>query len=454
MRGFAASIGAMAMLSSREIYDTSQCWFDRCKHLSSIEKRSATLVRNACPRNSSRRYLHCRLFGIVLLFIGAISTQAAAAQTFIELYGFNTSGTLADGAWPEAGVVRDAAGNLYGTTFFGGLGTECDINANGCGVVFKVAPNGVESVLHAFSGTQDGWSPMAGLVLDSSGNLYGTTLLGGAHGFGTVFKLDPSNNETLLHSFARGSDGANPNGALSQDAKGNLYGTTQYGGRGCDGHGCGTLFRIVNGEERILHRFTGFDGASPLGSVVVDPLGSVYGTTWLGGLYGYGTVFKRDRHGRFHVLHSFSGGADGANPMGNVIVDAAGNLYGTTSAGGNAYYGTLFEIDAAGRERVLYNFTGGADGAYPYSNLILDAQGNLYGTASQGGCCGQGTVFEFSNGTLIPLYSFSAAPNGTNSDGQVPMGGLTADSSGNLYGTAALAGPNGWGSVFEIQFVP
>lgn len=410
------------------------------------------MVRHAFARNLSPRHKSLRLIHSALLLLATFLSVPAIAQSFAELYAFNSSGTLADGGWPEAGVVRDASGNLYGTTFFGGLGTGCEITANGCGLVFKLDPSGAETILHVFSGTGDGWNPTAGLVLDSSDNLYGTTLLGGASGFGVVYKIDPSGNETLLHSFSRGTDGANPNAGLSLDARGNLYGTTQYGGRGCDGHGCGTLFRLsVNGEEMILHRFTGLDGASPLGGVTVDSLGNVYGTTWLGGLYGYGTVFKFDRHRRFHVLHNFSGGADGANPMGSLAVDFAGNLYGTTSAGGNSRLGVLFEINATGRESVLYSFTGAADGAYPYSNLILDAQGNLYGTASQGGCCGQGTVFEFSNGTLIPLYGFSAAPDGTNSDGQVPMGGLTADSNGNLYGTAALAGTNGWGSVFEIQ---
>jgi len=387
-----------------------------------------------------------------VLFAGLLGVPSAKAQTFVELYPFNSTGTLADGGSPEAGVVRDAAGNLYGTTFFGGLGTGCDIDVAGCGLVFKVDPGGAESVLHVFGGAQDGWNPMAGVILDASGSLYGTTPLGGAHGFGVVFKLDTSGNEAILHSFARGSDGANPSAGLTEDSAGNLYGTTQYGGRGCYGHGCGTVFRIsANGQETILYRFTGFDGANPLGGVTVDSSGTVYGTTWLGGLYGYGAVFKIDRSGHLKVLHSFSGGSDGANPMGGVVLDAAGNLYGSTSAGGNSHFGTLFMIDAAGRESVLHSFSGGTDGAYPYSNLILDAQRNLYGTASQGGCCGQGTVFEYSNGTLIALYGFSAAPNGLNPDGQIPMGGLTADSSGNLYGTTSTAGPDGWGTVFEIE---
>ena len=388
---------------------------------------------------------------VSLVLFGLFHPVQCLAQTFTELYAFNSTGNLSDGGWPEAGVVRDAAGNLYGTTFFGGLGTGCDIDVAGCGIVFKVDAGGNETVLHAFGGTQDGWNPTAGLVLDSAGNLYGTTLLGGAHGFGVVFKIDLLGNETILHSFTRNADGANPNSSLAQDTASNLYGTPQYGGRGCDRHGCGTIFRITpSGDETVLYQFHGIDGASPLGGVVVDGSGNVYGTTWLGGLYGFGTVFKIDGHGNETVLHNFSAASDGANPMGTLVLDAAGNIYGTTSAGGNSYFGTLFMIDTAGNESVLYNFTGGNDGAYPYSNLILDAQGNLYGTTSQGGS-GQGTVFEFSNGTLNTLYSFSAPINGMNSDGQNPMGGVTADANGNLYGTAVSAGSWGWGSVFEIQ---
>jgi len=389
---------------------------------------------------------------VSLVFFSLFPDQSLA-QTFTELYAFNNAGDLSDGGWPEAGVVRDAAGNLYGTTFFGGLGTECDIDVAGFGVVFKVDPTGNESVLHAFGGRRDGWNPTAGLVLDSAGNLYGTTLLGGVHGFGVVFKLDSSGNETILHSFSRGMDGANPNAGLSQDTSGNLYGATQYGGRGCARQGCGTVFRVsTSGRESVLYQFRGIDGASPLGGVVADASGNVYGTTWLGGLYGFGTVFKIDSNGTETVLHNFSAASDGANPMGSLVLDAAGNIYGTTSAGGDLYFGTLFMIDPGGNETVVYNFTGGNDGAYPYSNLILDTQGNLYGTTSQGGCCGQGSVFEFSNGTLSTLYSFSAPINGVNSDGQNPMGGVTADANGNLYGTAVSAGSWGWGSVFELQF--
>jgi uncharacterized repeat protein (TIGR03803 family) len=372
---------------------------------------------------------------------------SAAAQTFTELYPFNSGGNLSDGGWPEAGVTRDAAGNLYGTTFYGGSGTQCDIFYDGCGIVFKLAPNGTETVLHSFSGAHDGWNPTARLILDAAGDLYGTTAYGGSSGYGTVFEVDAAGNETIVHNFAGGSDGANPNAGLVQDAAGNLYGTTQYGGKGCDGQGCGTVFRInASGQETVLCRLAGGpDGASPLGGVIVDSSGTLYGTTWLGGTHGYGTVFRLDSSGNLTVLHSFAGGSDGANPMDAPVLDASGNLYGTTSAGG-PYFGTVFMVDTSGNESILYSFTGGLDGAYPYAHLLVDASGNLYGTSSQGGVSGTGTVFELSGSSLIVLYGFSGLNDGAN-----PMGGLITDPSGNLYGTVVQAGTYGWGAVFEIQ---
>jgi uncharacterized repeat protein (TIGR03803 family) len=392
---------------------------------------------------------------ILVLVMGLFVVASAAAQTFTftELYPFNSNGDLSDGAWPEAGVTRDVGGNLYGTTFFGGTGSGCDIYFGGCGEVFKLDTTGAETVLHSFGGPHDGWNPTARLILDAAGDLYGTTAYGGAHGHGTIFKVNATTgDETVVYSFAGGTDGANPNAGLVQDAAGTFYGTTQYGGQGCYGRGCGTVFELsATGQETTLYRFSDVpDGASPLGGVTLDSSGDIYGTTWLGGVYSLGTVFSLDSGGNETMLHSFAGGSDGANPMDAPVLDQARNLYGTTSAGG-PYFGTLFMVDTSGIETTLYNFIGGLDGAYPYSHLLVDASGNLFGTASQGGCCGTGTIFEFSAGMLIPLYEFSAAPNGTNPDGLIPMGGLITDSSGNFYGTATQAGPNGWGTVFELE---
>jgi uncharacterized repeat protein (TIGR03803 family) len=417
-----------------------------------------TTIRSRRRPLNSIRFVHCLC--ALLCAIPAVysaAAQTAPGWTFAELYAFNRFNDITDGGWPEAGLVRDSTGNLYGTTFFGGTGTGCDIivGANGCGTVFKVDPSGAETVLHSFNGLHDGANPTASLILDDVGNLYGTTQFGGQYGYGTVFKIEATGNETILHSFRGERDGANPNAGLTQDASGNFYGTTRYGGCGCDARGCGTVFKIsASGEETVLYRFMdGADGASPLGSVALDSSGNLNGTTWLGGIYNYGTVFRISANGKKKVLHHFAAGNDGANPIGGVIRDQSRNIYGAASAAGASHLGALFMVSPAGKESILYAFTGGSDGAYPYSNLILDASGNLYGTAAQGGCCGLGTVYEFSAGTLIPLYGFSAAPNGTNSDGQIPMAGVTADAAGNLYGTASQAGPNAWGSVFELQRV-
>lgn len=406
-----------------------------------------TVPRGRNGTLSMRKRVAASLARLLALLPVLILAPSAPAQTFTVLYPFNSSGSLSDGGQPEAGVTRDDVGNLYGTTFFGGLGTECDIYYAGCGTVFKLDTSGTETVLHVFSGAGDGWNPTARLILDSAGNLYGTTGYGGACGNGTVFKIDAAGNETIIHSFAGGMDGARPNAGLVEDTAGNLYGTTQYGGEGCDGEGCGTVFRIsTSGAETVIYRFGDVpDGASPLGGVALDSAGNIYGTTWLGGIYSFGTAYALDTAGNEKVLHSFAGGSDGANPLAAPVIDSVGNMYGTTSSGGT-YFGTVYTIDTAGNESVLYRFSGGLDGAYPYSHLLVDSSGNLYGNSSQGGASGTGTVFELTGSSLNVLYGFLGANDGAN-----PAGGLIMDSAGNLYGTTAQAGTYGWGTAFEIQ---
>jgi uncharacterized repeat protein (TIGR03803 family) len=242
-----------------------------------------------------------------------------------------------DGAIPRAALVRDAAGNLYGTTVFGGASI-------GYGTVFKLDTTGKETVLHSFTAT-DGSGPVAALVRDAAGNLYGTTAYGGASLSGTVFKLDTSGTETVLHSFTGRADGAIPYAALVRDHAGNLYGNTAYGGAS----GYGTVFKLdTTGRETVLHSFTGAsDGASPFDALVRDPAGNLYGTATFGGdpfcSSGCGTVFKLDTTGKETVLHSFTGRADGAIPAG-LVRDPAGNLYGTTYYGGAFGYGVVFKL--------------------------------------------------------------------------------------------------------------
>jgi len=308
------------------------------------------------------------------------------------------------GGSPRAGLVVDALGNLYGTTSFGG---------SGWGTVFKVdAGGGNEAILYSFCSVvvggicTDGKDPEASLVLDGSGNLYGTTSSGGASNHGTVFKVDMSGNETVLHSFAGSPDGDGPGTGVTLDAQGNLYGATGGGGT----FGLGTVFKVnTSGNETVLHSFTGSkkDGALPQGPLALDAEGNLYGATFFDAHWGNGTVFKVDAGGNVTVLYRFTGGPS-KYPTGGLVLDEHGNLYGTTSGGGHAcqglsaqaecgsrYYGTVFKLDPSGKQTVLYTFTGGTDGGTPMTGVALDKHGNLYGTTPIGGLASDcGTVFK------------------------------------------------------------
>jgi uncharacterized repeat protein (TIGR03803 family) len=304
---------------------------------------------------------------------------------------------------PEAGLVRDSYGNVYGTTLEGGGSTAC---AGGCGIVFRVNEWGSETVLHEFAGgSSDGANPRGVLVIDEADNLYGTTLNGGAFGKGTVFMVDKAGAETVLYSFTGKEDGGNPWAGLVRDADGNLYGTAVNGGlpgSTCDFRGipgCGTVFMLNKaGKETVLYSFAGgSDGANPQCTLVRDSEGKLYGTTTFGGAGGSGTVFMVEGEGRKTVLYSFSGGTDGGLPFAGVVRDSAGNLYGTTLQGGSAPNpsGTVFEVTPSGQETVLHSFTEGEDGGFPlFGGLSQDAAGNLYGTTQSGGANGPGVAFR------------------------------------------------------------
>jgi uncharacterized repeat protein (TIGR03803 family) len=392
--------------------------------------------------------------GLVVALVLAPSVAAAQSEQapkFAVLYAFTGR---ADGATPYAGLVRDAAGNLYGTTFKGG--------AHGHGTVFKLDGLGKETVLHSFAGGKEGNGPAAGLIRDAEGTLYGVTVTRGTGRFGTVFKLNTSRKETILYNFTGGVDGAFPQGTLIRDSDGNLYGTTINGGVG----DYGTVFKVdTTGKEIVLHSFAGTtDGIDPYGGVIRDSAGNFYGTTLFGGAGKgcpdtCGTVFKVDHKGKETVLYSFTLGSDGTNPYDGVILDSTGNLYGTTQQGGDPNCnpptgcGTVFRLNKNGTEKVLYSFTGGSDGAYPRAGVIRDAMGNLYGAASYGGdynCDpieGCGTVFKLNkNGDLTVLHQFAGGK-----DGAYPYyGSLVIDASGNLYGTTFGGGASGYGVVFKL----
>jgi uncharacterized repeat protein (TIGR03803 family) len=332
-------------------------------------------------------------------------------------------------------VIRDSAGNLYGTTFGGGTA--------GRGVVYKLDTAGHETVLYSFTGGADGGDPYAGVIRDSAGDLYGTTFGGGAAGAGVVYKLDPADHETVLYSFTGGADGGNPYAGVIPDSAGNLYGTT-YGG--------GTMWGVVykldrGGHETVLYTFGGgADGGNPYAGVIPDSAGNLYGTTY-GGAAGAGVVFKVNTASQETVLYSFTGGADGWAPNAGVISDSAGNLYGTTVNGGTAGRGVVYKLDTAGQETVLYSFRGGADGAFPFAGVIRDSAGNLYGTTYVGGTRDWGVVYKLDTaGQETVLYRFTGGADGGN-----PWAGVIRDSAGNLYGTTAGGGKRGGGVVFKLK---
>jgi uncharacterized repeat protein (TIGR03803 family) len=333
------------------------------------------------------------------LVSAVIGTLLAQGATYTVLHRF----TGPDGRVPyTSGVIRDLAGNLYGTTLTGGAVTAAC--PSGCGVVFKLDPTGKETLLYSFT---VGDIPQGALIRDWAGNLYGTA---GGGSSGVVFKLDPAGKETVLYGFSGGADGGSPLAGVIGDLAGNLYGTTVNGGRYiCSTPpfpqaqiDCGVVFTVdPTGKETVLYSFTGgADGASPSAGLFRDWKGNLYGNTQYGGITtgpcvgvpllfsGCGVVFKLDPTGKETVLYRFTGGADGAYPEAGLIRDRAGNLYGTasTNGGGSTFVcppscGVVFKLDPTGKLTVLHTFTGGPDGGGPSAGLIPDREGNLYGTA-------------------------------------------------------------------------
>lgn len=393
-------------------------------------------MRSIRPGLARISKIQLRTVLVVLAFaialVPVIGAQVKPASTFTLLYSF----TGATGAYPLAGLVVDSSGNLYGTTSEGG--------AYGEGTVFKVPAGGSEIVLHSFKGGfSDGQFPIASLVRDAQGTLYGTTTRGGLYGYGTVFKVEENGDEALLYSFGKsGSDGRYPSAGLVFGLDGDLYGTTQEGGAS----GFGTIFKLTTGgKETVVHDFAGnpSDGQYPVQGLVADENGNFYGATELGGDFNDGAVFKLDGEGDETVLLHLPGGRRGAYPFGGVVVDPAGNVYCTTAYGGNGI-GLVFMLDPSGAETVLYTFSG-PDGSFPSAGLIRDAKGHLYGTTEFGGADGAGVVFAVSNtGKEVVLHSF----DGT--DGADLFSSLVSDAAGNLYGTATEGGANGKGTVFKL----
>ena len=426
------------------------------------------------------------LLALAFVALAAASTPLLwSADQELVLYNF---AGVPDGAAPYdyGNLVFDSSGNLYGTTQTGGASSNGTIFQ-----LVPGSPAWTENQLYSFTGGSDGASPYAGLVFDGAGNLYGTAGAGGSStacgsgpgsGCGVVFELTPASGggtETVIYSFTGGKDGSIPVAGLIFDASGNLYGTAASGGdASCVGEyndpsGCGVVFELspVAGggwKQHVLHTFKGgkSDGASPTAALLLDASGNLYGVTTLGGASNAGVVFELTPTAKGpwkkKLVHSFSGGSGGRyfSHADHLIFDSAGNLYGTAEIGGNLNdcggggCGLVFELtpksSGGWKERVLYEFTGTAgDGAYPEAGLVFDADNNLYGTTAGGGN-GLGVVFELklnSKGrwSETVLYAFAQG-----NDGCAPYAGLILGSSGSLYGATPFCGVDADGMIFEL----
>jgi uncharacterized repeat protein (TIGR03803 family) len=394
----------------------------------------------------------------------AVSSQA---QTEVILHNFARE---RDGGQPYAPLTFDAAGNIYGTATEGGDTTAC--NGVGCGVVFKLSPTGTggwgETVLRAFPGGYMGSSPDSGVLFDSAGNLYGVTSYGGytknmcpSNGCGVVYELSPTGaggyKEKVLHAFSGGTDGYSPSGGLVFDAQGNLYGTTPAGGTGSEG----TVYELSpNGSggwtESILVNFSGSNGANPSCTLLIDAQGNLYGTAAYGGANVNGIVFELSpgSGGTWTetILYNFGTAPDLTLPFGGLTADAEGNLYGSAEEGGpGKYYGGVFQLVRSASvpwpENILYTFDGD-DGENPFTNVTLDGSGNVFVSTPFGGSHSDGTISEVSPSgsgwSALTLWNFDLT------DGQTPNA-LTLDASGNIYGVTTHGGTKGEGTVFEIK---
>ncbi len=440
---------------------------------------------NLLPRTTSRA-LTLALAIVFVLALILIFTQPAQAQTFTVVHNF-TGGP--DGANPRAGLTMDKAGNLYGTTYNGGqVGGDC---SSGCGTVFKLTHKGsgwIFSPLYAFAGDSDGFGPMARPTTGADGSLYGTTTEGGwvdqyggcFVGCGTVFRLRPQLTpcktvhcpwvKTEIYAFHRYYDGSWPEGDLTFDQQGNIYGTTFAGGYencGLGGTDCGLVYELIpsggSWTETVLY-YGDYGRGNPAGGVIFDKQGYLYGML---SLYPYeiGLVYQLAPSGsgwNETMLHQFSM-QDGTYPIGGLIFDNEGkNLYGTTSYDGtndgSQYGGTVFSLTPSGdtwKYAVLVNFPGPQnENCGPHGELVMDGQGNLYGTTYCSGYWGYGSVFKLTpsggSWTLTTLHDFTGG-----NDGKFPWSSLVFDANGNLYGTTeyggnGCSGDSGCGVVFKI----
>ena len=362
---------------------------------------------------------------------------SCSAGALTLMHSFNGN----DGEDPRGDLLLDALGNLWGTTRSGTTSN---------GTIFKINAAGIFSLLYSLgTGVNEGGSPEAGLVQDSAGDLYGTTTLGGLSNSGEVFKLTQGGVYSSVYELNYlAAASTQTTASLVMGAAGVFYGAAQYGGASNSGY----VFKIENGVGSVLYSLAGApDGFNPKAGLVFGNDGNLYGTTESGGAGGTpsGTVFKVTPGGAESVVHSFGQVAnEGKQPNGKLFKNTQGDFLGTTTLGGTDGVGTIYKVTPAGVATVLYSFRAtGGDGQTPKGALLLDSLGNLYGTTSAGGAAGRGTVFKLSPaGVMTILHSFAASP-----DGNGPVAGLVMDSAGNLYGTTSSGGVNGKGTVFKID---
>lgn len=366
-----------------------------------------------------------------------------------------------DGEYADTDVEVDATGNLYGTSVLGG-----DF---GGGTVWQLSPVGgdwVHTVLYSFTGGADGGEPYKGVTLDGAGNLYGTAVTGGSGscegGCGVTYKLTKSGDtwtQRVIHAFTGGADGSGPGSRVAVDKRGNVYGMTPTGGA----NGLGVIYLLRPRKSggyafRVIHTFSGgMDGSSGSAGRLVLRGGRVFGAATTGGAFGAGTVFQltplQTGEWDFQTLYSFQGAPDGVFPYGALLFDSAGNIYGTTYYGGTSGLGAVYKLSPSSsgewNETVLHSFQSGSDGNSSISNLVADANGNLYGTTSEGGL-GSGTIFQLTPGPggtwmeSIP-HSFQGSP-----DGAFPYAGMVSDGSGSFFGATVHGGDDGDGTVYRF----
>jgi uncharacterized repeat protein (TIGR03803 family) len=404
-----------------------------CDGLLLLCKEDALLMKTTCyPRNGRFFFLFETTLSALAL-LATLQPQESRAETFRVLHSFAGGTGAAD---PRDSVALDGAGNLYGTSEFGGVFHQ--------GTVYKVDPTGTETVLHSFAGgPSDGANPWGAVTLDRGGNIYGSTYVGGRFEYGVIYKLAPDGSETILHDFGglTRNDGGACFARLLRDRAGNLYGPALEGGS----RGWGEIFRLDGiGNITALHSFTGgADGGEPRGELAHDRAGNLYGTAEFGGAFDFGTVYKIDATGSFTVLHSFNE-QDGSLPYGGVVLDRAGNLYGTTIVGGSFSQGVVFKLTPAGAYTILHTFRS-TDGAQPLASLLRDAAGNIYGSTTLGGTFGDGVIFK-----LDAAGNYSVLHNFNGEDGEEPAGALVRDRAGNLYGTTYEGGAFDAGVIFVL----